>query len=70
MLKFLKPHAAVVQSALVDIRRFACGVSGPEEGWYRVDNLTELAFALPQCFLGTPLMPARLREFAPKQRKP
>jgi hypothetical protein len=59
MLKFLKPHAAVVQSALIDIRRFAGRVSGPEEAWYRVENLTELAFALPQCFLGTPLMPAR-----------
>jgi hypothetical protein len=59
MLKFLKPHAAIVQSALVDICRFAGGVSGPEEAWYRVDNLMELVFALPQCFLGTPLMPAR-----------
>jgi hypothetical protein len=59
MLKFLKPDAAVVQSALIEIRRFAGRVSGPEEAWYRVDNLTELAFALPQCFLGMPLMPAR-----------
>jgi hypothetical protein len=59
MLKFLKPHATVVQSALIDIRRFAGRVSGPEEAWYRVDNLMELVFALPQCFLGTPLMPAR-----------
>ena len=31
MLEFLKPHAAVVQSAPIDICRFAGGVSGPEE---------------------------------------
>ena len=58
MLKFLKPHAAVVQGALIDIRRFAGGVSGPEEAWYRVDNLIKLVFAFPQCFLGMPLIPA------------
>ena len=41
-LKLLKSHAAIVQSALIDISRFAVGVSRPEETWYRVDNLTEV----------------------------
>ena len=58
VLKFLKLHTTVVQSALIDIRRFTGRVSGPEEAWYRVDNLMELVFALPQRFLGTPMTPA------------
>jgi hypothetical protein len=45
---------------IIGTEGFAGRVSGPEEAWYRVENFAELAFALSQCFLGTPLMPARL----------
>src|SRR6266702_4472127 len=52
ILELLKPHAAVVQHALTDVGRLAVGPVRPEEAWYRIGDLTELVFALPQCFLG------------------
>src|SRR5947208_9157176 len=52
MLELLKPHAAVVQHALADMGRLAVGPVRPDEAWYRIGDLTEFVFALPQCFLG------------------
>src|SRR5260370_6848977 len=51
LLELLKPHAAVVQHALTDMGRLAVGPVRAEEAWYRIGDLTELVFALPQCFL-------------------
>src|SRR4029453_10818982 len=48
MLELLKPHAAIVQKALIELSRFAGGVRRPELAWYRFEDLTELVFAFPK----------------------
>lgn len=55
--------AGEVQGALVDTRHFTIRSSYPEHAGYgRFKDLAKLVFAFPQCFLGTPMMPARFRE--------
>ena len=52
--------AGEVQGALIDTCHFAIRSSYPEHaGDGRFDDLAEFVFAFPQCFLGTPMMPAR-----------
>jgi hypothetical protein len=52
--------AGEVQGALIDTCHFAIRSSYPEHaGDGRFDDLAELVFAFSQCFLGTPMMPAR-----------
>src|ERR1700761_8286582 len=49
LFEILKSHAAVVQKTLIDMGRLAVGPRRPDVTRYRFDDLTELAFALPQC---------------------
>src|SRR5712692_3335291 len=52
MLKVLKWLPEIVQETLIEIGRLAVGGQGPEEAWYRFDDLTDLVFAFPQGLLG------------------
>src|ERR1700733_12853269 len=50
-LEILEAPAAVIQQAPADMGRFTVGTRRPDEARHRVDDLTELVFALPNGFL-------------------
>src|ERR1700722_6199641 len=52
MLKILKPHAAVVQHALIDVGRLAVGSIRPKEARLGFGDLAEFVFAFAKGLLG------------------